>query len=64
MTNLILGKCHERVFSLTGPVGVVQLGVYILRGDNVAVVGLIDEQLEGEIEYEQVRAPPIAPVVH
>lgn len=33
--NLILSHSHERVFSLDEPVAVVQLGLYMLRGDNV-----------------------------
>ena len=33
--NLILSHSHERVFSLDEPVAVVQLGLYLLRGDNV-----------------------------
>lgn len=33
--NVVLENCHERVFSLDAPVGVVQLGVYLIRGENV-----------------------------
>ena len=64
MLNLVLSKSHERIFSPENPVGIVQLGVYILRGDNVAIIGLINEDLEAAVEYEVVRADPIRPVVH
>lgn len=33
--NLALSHSHERIFSLTEPVTVNQLGVYLIRGDNV-----------------------------
>ena len=34
-TNLILSQCHERIFSLQDGVETVELGLYIVRGDNV-----------------------------
>lgn len=62
--NLILSQSHERVFSLDEPVSVVQLGLYVIRGDNVAVVGLIDEDVESGLDYEVMRAEPIPAVSH
>lgn len=62
--NLILSQSHERVFSLDEPVSVVQLGLYVMRGDNVAVVGLIDEDVEGTLDYEVMRANAISAVAH
>jgi len=35
MLNVVLSHCHERIFSLDAAVNVVQLGVYLVRGDNV-----------------------------
>ena len=34
-TNMILHNAQERVFSLNEGVEVVQLGLYIIRGDNM-----------------------------
>ncbi|CAM9567526.1 unnamed protein product, partial [Heterosigma akashiwo] len=34
-TNVILGACHERVFSPDAGVEQVALGLYIVRGDNM-----------------------------
>ncbi len=77
MMNVILSQSHERVFSLEEPVSVVQLGLYILRGDNVymialnicctiirAIVGLVDEEIEGNLDYESLRAAPLPPIIH
>jgi len=62
--NLILSQSHELIFDLHGPVTVVQLGLYILRGDNVGVIGKIEEELEAELNYEQVRSDPPRSIIH
>ncbi len=33
--NVALSHAHERIYSLERPVTVVQLGIYLVRGDNV-----------------------------
>ena len=38
-TNIILSGSVERVFSLDEPVEEVQLGLYLVRGDNMSVPG-------------------------
>ncbi|KAI5079875.1 hypothetical protein GOP47_0005354 [Adiantum capillus-veneris] len=38
-TNLILDESHERVYSTKVGVEPIVLGLYIIRGDNIAVVG-------------------------
>ena len=37
-TNIILDECHERVFSSEAGVEQVQLGLYIVRGDNIVLL--------------------------
>ena len=39
--NLILNDSHERVFSTTSGVEKVPLGLYVIRGDTVAMVSLV-----------------------
>ena len=63
-TNLILDECQERVFSSGAGVEVVPLGLYIIRGDNIAVVGEVDEAKDAELDLNTIRAPPLKPVVH
>ncbi|XP_064399524.1 U6 snRNA-associated Sm-like protein LSm8 isoform X2 [Halichondria panicea] len=62
--NLILSASHERVFSSGIGIEVVQLGLYIIRGDNIAVVGEVDEEMEAELNLSEIRAEPLNPVVH
>lgn len=62
--NLILDESQERVFSTTGGVETVQLGLYIIRGDNVAIIGEVDEDIDKQLDFHELRAEPLNPVVH
>ncbi|XP_018429502.1 PREDICTED: LSM8 homolog, U6 small nuclear RNA associated [Nanorana parkeri] len=62
--NLILDESHERVFSSSQGVEQVVLGLYIVRGDNVAVVGEIDEETDSSLDLGNIRAEPLNSVVN
>jgi len=62
--NLILDESHERVYSSTSGVEEVPLGLYIIRGDNVAIIGDIDEDADKQIDLMNIRAEPLNSVVH
>jgi U6 snRNA-associated Sm-like protein LSm8 len=57
--NIILDDSHECVFSITEGVEQVLLGFYIIRGDNVALIGEIDEELDRNIDFSRIRADPL-----
>ncbi|GAA6021075.1 hypothetical protein JCM11491_004407 [Sporobolomyces phaffii] len=65
-TNVILSGAIERVFSSDADEGTeeVPLGVYIIRGDNIALIGEVDSEVDGQIEWTTVKADPIAEVIH
>uniref|UniRef100_A0A7S4IN79 U6 snRNA-associated Sm-like protein LSm8 n=1 Tax=Odontella aurita TaxID=265563 RepID=A0A7S4IN79_9STRA len=63
LQNLILKDSSERVYSPDSPVEVVPLGLYVIRGDNVAIIADLDEEKEGEADLLDVRAEPLRPVV-
>lgn len=42
----------------------ISLGLKIIRGDNVSVIGLIEENIERQIDYSEVRGEALNPVVH
>ena len=42
--NLILNNAHERVYSEDAAVETVPLGLYVIRGDNVCMVGEFDPE--------------------
>ncbi|XP_064473349.1 U6 snRNA-associated Sm-like protein LSm8 [Ornithodoros turicata] len=62
--NLILDESHERVYSSNHGVEQVVLGLYIIRGDNVVVVGEIDDELDMRLDLSNTKAEPLSAVVH
>lgn len=63
-TNLILDESHERVYSTKAGVEQVVLGLQIIRGDNIGVVGELDEELDSQLDLSAVRAHPLKAVQH
>ncbi|KIY97943.1 U6 snRNA-associated Sm-like protein LSm8 [Monoraphidium neglectum] len=63
-TNLILEDSHERVYSTKAGVDVLALGLYVIRGDNIAVVGQVDEEADAQLDLGSIRAPPLKAVTH
>ncbi|PAA46741.1 hypothetical protein BOX15_Mlig021220g2, partial [Macrostomum lignano] len=61
--NLILEDSVERVFSANSPVEAVPLGLYVIRGDNVSLVGELDPEVERRMDLSRLQADPLRPVV-
>ncbi|BHF63477.1 U4/U6-U5 snRNP complex subunit lsm8 [Sparganum proliferum] len=62
--NLVVKDSHERVFSPIDGVERVPLGLFIIRGQNVAVIGEIDEDMDNRLDFSNLRAEPLNPIVH
>lgn len=62
--NVILDETHERVFSTTNGIEQVVLGLHIIRGDNIAIIGEIDEAIDSRLDFTAVHCEPLAPIVH
>ena len=63
-TNLIISNAHERIYFKDKSVVKNELGLYIIRGDNVSVVGQIDKELENKIDFNTLYGEKIKPVKH
>lgn len=46
------------------PSASVPLGLYLVRGDNVVTVGLVDEALDNSIDWSRVKGAVIGGVKH
>lgn len=57
--NLILNDANERVYSTDSEVELVPLGLYVIRGDNVCVIGEFDES---KFSDDQTVPGPIPPI--
>ncbi|MCJ1475717.1 hypothetical protein MMC13_004380 [Lambiella insularis] len=67
LTNLVLAQTIERVIRPADDEEAseeVGHGLYLIRGENVAVCGLVDEELDGKIDWEKVRGSVIGGVKH
>jgi len=67
MTNLVLSQTTERIIRPPDddePSSEVSHGLYLIRGDNVAVVGLVDEEVDQKIDWPQVRGAVVGGVKH
>lgn len=62
--NIIIDECHERLFSTTAGIEQIVLGLHIIRGDNIAVIGLIDDAIDSRLDLANIRGEPLGPVVH
>lgn len=63
-TNIILDDSHERVFSTDQGVERHQLGLCVIRGENVAVIGQVERDMDLKLDLSECKAKPLKPVVH
>ncbi|KAJ2962593.1 hypothetical protein NQ176_g10919 [Zarea fungicola] len=66
-TNLVLSSAVERIIRTPDdpePSAIDPLGVYIVRGDNVCSIGLVDEQLDDSINWTEVKGSVIGGIKH
>ena len=60
--NIVLENSHERIFSVDS--GMVQndLGLYLVRGDNISIIGELDTAKDEALDLRNVFAEPLRPV--
>ena len=67
LTNLVLSQTIERVIRPPEdpePSAEVSHGLYLIRGENVTLCGLVDEELDAKINWEEVRGSVIRGIKH
>ncbi|KAL9077146.1 MAG: hypothetical protein Q9161_000412 [Pseudevernia consocians] len=67
LTNLVLQNTIERVIRPhDDPEDSEEVphGLYLIRGENVAICGLLDEQMDSEIDWAKVKGSVIGGVKH
>jgi U6 snRNA-associated Sm-like protein LSm8 len=65
--NLVLQEAVERIIRPIEdeePSEEVPLGLYIIRGDSVAVVGRVDEEIDGKIDWGKVHGEVLGGTRH
>lgn len=67
LTNLVLSNTVERIirpYDDPEESREIEHGLYLIRGDNVAMVGLVDEKLDESITWAKTRGNVIGGVKH
>lgn len=59
LTNIILSETTERIILQDDDSIEEELGLYVIRGDLVSCVGLIDEALDKQIDWTKVKGAPL-----
>lgn len=65
--NLVLQDAIERVIRPVDdeqPSHLSSLGVFVIRGDNVAICGRVDEELDASIQWDKVHGEIIGTTKH
>lgn len=65
--NLVLADAYERIIRPAEegvPSEEVPLGLYIVRGDSVAVCGRVDEDVDGKIDWTKVHGEVLGSTKH
>lgn len=62
--SIILANSTERIFDPEDGVEEVPLGLYILRGDSICLVGLVDQEKDKQTDWSKVLAEPVAETRH
>ncbi|KLO19309.1 Sm-like ribonucleo protein [Schizopora paradoxa] len=61
-SDIILSQCKERIYSMDDPVEEVPLGLYLVKGDQILLIGEMDEAQDNAVDLSTIRADPIAPI--
>lgn len=67
LCNLVLNQTIERIIRPPEDEessSEVNHGLYLIRGENVCVCGLVDEELDASIDWAQVRGSVIGGIKH
>jgi U6 snRNA-associated Sm-like protein LSm8 len=63
----VLSSATERIIRTPDdmePSAEVPLGLYLVRGDNVCSIGLVDEKLDESINWTEVKGSAIGGIKH
>lgn len=54
-TSLVLAEARERIFSPDSGVEEIAVGLYLIKGDQVVLVGAVDEEKDASIDWSRVK---------
>ena len=57
--NVMLKSCIEKIYSKVKGVKFEKMGLYLIRGDNVAIINEIDDNVEKNLQYDKIKGEPL-----
>ncbi|KAI0069602.1 Sm-like ribonucleoprotein [Panus rudis PR-1116 ss-1] len=61
-SNVVLSDSKERVYSIDEGVEEIPLGLYLVKGDQIVLIGEIDEAVDQSVDLSSIRAEPLPPI--
>ncbi|KAK7686031.1 hypothetical protein QCA50_010842 [Cerrena zonata] len=61
-SNVVLSDSKERVYSTEEGVEEIPLGLYLVKGDQIVLIGELDEAADEAVDLSSVRAEPLPPI--
>ncbi|KAI0918830.1 hypothetical protein AcW1_009461 [Taiwanofungus camphoratus] len=58
-SNVVLSDSKERVYSMDEGVEEIPLGLYLVKGDQIVLIGELDEALDQAVDLSTIRAEPL-----
>jgi len=62
-SNVVLSDSKERVYSTEEGVEEIPLGLYLVKGDQIVLIGEIDQAIDESADLSTIRAEPL-PAIH
>ncbi|KAI0346447.1 LSM-domain-containing protein [Trametopsis cervina] len=61
-SNVVLSDSKERVYSMDEGIEEIPLGLYLVKGDQIVLIGEIDEATDQAVDLSTIRAEPLPPI--
>jgi len=58
-SNVVLSDSKERVYSIEEGVEEIPLGLYLVKGDQIVLIGEIDQAEDESVDLSAIRAEPL-----
>ena len=57
--NVMLKSCIEKIYSEEKGVKFEKMRLYLIIGDNVAIINEIDDNVEKNLQYDKIKGKPL-----
>jgi len=61
-SNVVLSDSKERVYSIDEGVEEIPLGLYLVKGDQIVLIGELEETVDQAVPLSSIRAEPLPPI--